>query len=79
MKNINRIVGDSLNDMTKQYTKYKQLYTQNCIETNTLKSSVHQYKKEYDTILKKEIIRYNFKQFKLNYLKNNYMIVLENI
>lgn len=53
-KNINRIVGDSLNDMTKQYTKYKQLYTQNCIETNTLKSSVHQYKKEYNTILKKK-------------------------
>ena len=53
-KNINRIIGDSLNDMTKQYTKYKQLYTQNCIESNTLKSSVHQYKKEYDTILKKK-------------------------
>ena len=53
-KNINRIAGDSLNDMTKQYTKYKQLYTQNCIESNTLKSSVHQYKKEYDTILKKK-------------------------
>ena len=40
--------------MTKQYTKYKQLYTQNCIETNTLQSSVHQYKKEYNTILKKK-------------------------
>ena len=25
--------------MTKQYTKYKQLYTQNCIETNTLKKA----------------------------------------
>ena len=52
-KNINRIVGDSLNDMTKQYTKYKQLYTQNCIESNTLKSSNHQYKKNYINILKK--------------------------
>ena len=31
--------------MTKQYTKYKQLYTQNCIESNTLKASNHQYKK----------------------------------
>ena len=52
-KNINRILGDSLDEITKQYTKYKQLYSQNCIETNTLKSSIHQYKKEYDTILKK--------------------------
>lgn len=52
-KNINRILGESLDDMTKQYTKYKQLYTQNCIESNTLKSSNHQYKKEYDNILKK--------------------------
>ena len=52
-KNINRILGESLDDMTKQYTKYKQLYTQNCIESNTLKSSNQQYKKEYDNILKK--------------------------
>ena len=44
-KNINRILGESLDDMTKQYTKFKQLYTQNCIESNTLKSSNHQYKK----------------------------------
>ena len=52
-KNINRIISDSLEEITKQYTKYKQLYSQNCIETNTLKSSINQYKKEYNTILKK--------------------------
>jgi len=52
-KNINRILGDSLDEINKQYTKYKQLYSQNRIETNTLKSSIHQYKKEYNTILKK--------------------------
>ena len=49
---MNRILGESLENMTKQYKK-KQLYTQNCIETNTLKSSNQQYKKEYDNILKK--------------------------
>tara|TARA_B110001452_G_scaffold130196_1_gene108174 strand:- start:2081 stop:2872 length:792 start_codon:yes stop_codon:yes gene_type:complete len=52
-KNINRILGDSIEEITKQYTKYKQLYSQNCIESNTLKSSVYQYKKEYNIILKK--------------------------
>jgi len=52
-KNMNRILGDSLDEMTKQYSRYKQLYSQNCIESNTLKSSIYQYKKEYDIIIKK--------------------------
>jgi chromosome segregation ATPase len=52
-KNINRILGDSLDNMTKQYARYKQLYSQNCIESNTLRSSIQQYKKEYDIIIKK--------------------------
>ena len=44
IKNINRILGESLDDMTKKYTKYKQLYTQNCIESNTLKSLINNIK-----------------------------------
>ena len=52
-KNMNIILGESLNDMTKQYSKYKELYSQISLNLNTTKSSEIQYKKEYKNILKK--------------------------
>ena len=52
-KNLNIILGDSLNDMTKQYLKYKDLYSQISLNLNTTKSNEIQYKKEYKNILKK--------------------------
>lgn len=50
-KNINKLLSDSLSDMTKHYDKYKSLYNQSNIENNTLKIENKQYKKEYKNLL----------------------------
>ena len=49
-KNINHILAESLTDMTRNYNKYKQLYSQTVIETNTLKCTQEQYRKDYKKI-----------------------------
>lgn len=52
-KNINKLLSDSLSDMTKHYDKYKSLYNQSIMENNTIKTENQQYKKEYKNLLKK--------------------------